>query len=158
MNKEEFAMKIGEIRLQLYKTARLYLGTEASAMEAVDESVYKAFKGLKKLRQEEYFTTWITRILINECKKELKRRSRVSIEVLPERVEAEQFDNLSLQEAIGKLPEQVRQVIILRYFSGMTLKETAETLKIPQGTAVTRQRRGLQLLRLEFVEVEDDGK
>ena len=43
-------------------------------------------------------------------------------------------------------------VIILRYFAGYTLTETAETLKIPQGTAATRQRRALKLLRLELEE------
>ena len=56
--------------------------------------------------------------------------------------------------SICRLPEQLRAVVILRYFAGYTQAETAESLKIPQGTAATRQRRALELLRLELGEEE----
>lgn len=154
MDKREFAEQVEAVKQQLYKTAYLYLHNEASALEAVDESIYKALKSLKILRQPEYFTTWLTRILINECKKELKRLSRVSpAEYLPfEEGEDAAYDALPLKEAIGRLPEELRAVVILRYFSGYTLAETAETLGIPQGTVVTRQRRALALLKLDLEE------
>ena len=154
MDKREFAEQVEAVKQQLYKTAYLYLHNEASALEAVDESIYKALKSLKTLRQPEYFTTWLTRILINECKKELKRLSRVSpAEYLPfEEGEDAAYDALPLKEAIGRLPEELRAVVILTYFSGYTLAETAETLGIPQGTVVTRQRRALALLKLDLEE------
>ena len=57
-----------------------------------------------------------------------------------------------MKEAIRRLPEELRQVVVLRYFGGYTLSETAAALDIPQGTASTRQRRALQLLRLELGE------
>ena len=154
MDKREFAEQVEAVKQQLYKTAYLYLHNEASALEAVDESIYKALKSLKTLRQPEYFTTWLTRILINECKKELKRLSRVSpAEYLPfEEGEDAAYDALPLKEAIGRLPEELRAVVILRYFTGYTLAETAETLGIPQGTVVTRQRRALALLKLDLEE------
>lgn len=157
MDKEEFAGRIGPIKGKLYRVAYLYLGNQASALEAVDEAVYKGFKGRKKLREHRYFDTWLTRILINECKKELKRRKRmVPSDYLPEGDgEAFNYDALPLKEAIGKLPEKLREVIILRYFSDYTLVQTAESLKIPQGTVVTRQRQGLKLLKLELLEEED---
>ena len=44
--------------------------------------------------------------------------------------------------------------MILRYFTGYTLCEAAEILDIPQGTAATRERRALKLLRLELTEEE----
>ena len=53
---------------------------------------------------------------------------------------------------MGRLPEQLRTVVILRYFSGYTQAETAAALGIPQGTVATRQRRALALLRLELGE------
>ena len=65
-----------------------------------------------------------------------------------------EFDSLPLKEAIQKLPKELKDVIVLRFFSGFTLVETAELLKIPQGTAATRQRKALQLLRLELGEEE----
>ena len=73
---------------------------------------------------------------------------------LPETA-AEAYDALPLREAVRRLPKELRDVVILRYFSGFTLAETARMLNIPQGTAVTRQRRALRLLRLEMKEEEE---
>ena len=152
MNNEEFGKRIENIRLRLYKTALLYLGSEALALDAVDEAVYKALCSYKKLRQPEYFDTWITRILINECYNELRRQKRFRpIDELPES-SVEVFDALPLKEAIRRLPRELKEVVILRYFAGFTLIETAETLQIPQGTVATRQRKALKVLKQELSE------
>lgn len=152
MNNEEFAIRISAVRTKLYKTAMVYLGSEALAMDAVDEAVYKALCGKGKLRQPEFFDTWITRILIHECYNELRRQRRFQpLEELPETA-VETFDSLPLKEAIGKLPKELRDVLILRFFGGYTVAETAQALQIPAGTVATRQRKALQLLRLELEE------
>ncbi len=154
MREEEFAGRLETVRLKLYKTALLYLGSESMAVDAVDEAVYKAYRGMKRLRQQEYFDTWITRILINECHNELRRRKHFAdTEELPETAQ-EEFDALPLREAVRKLPKELKEIVILRYFAGYTLAETAQTLHIPQGTAATRQRRALKLLKLELGEEE----
>lgn len=153
MDYQEFAQRVVAAKDRLYRTAYLYLGSEADALEAVDEAVYLALRALKKLRQPEYFETWLTRIVLNECHKELRRRKRFSSEeAFVQTTQTDAYDALPLREAVGKLPEELRCVIILRYFTGYTLAETAESLKIPQGTVVTRQRKALQLLRLELGE------
>ncbi len=152
MNNEEYARQIEEIRGRLYKTAFLYMGSEALALDVVDEAVYKGLCNHWKLRQPEYFTTWMTRILINECHNEQRRQKRFRpLEELPER-SVEEYDVLPLKEALQHLPKELKDVVILRYFTGYTLAETADTLKIPLGTAATRQRKALQLLRLELDE------
>ena len=99
------------------------------------------------------FETWLTRILINECHKELRRRSRFSgEESLPENAGPDAYEHLPLKEAIRRLPEELRSVVILRFFAGYTQAETAAALEVPQGTVATRQRRALELLRLELGE------
>lgn len=154
MNENEFAVKIQSMRSNLYRTAYMYLGSEAEALDAVDEAVYKGLISLKGLRHPEYFNTWLMRILINECKAELKSRKRkANLEELPETA-IEQFDVLPIREAVLRLPHELKEPIILRYFSGFTTAETAMALNIPQGTAATRLRRALQLLRLELSEEE----
>ena len=154
MKNEEFTYRVEVIRGQLYKTAMLYLGSHSQAVDALDEAIYKGLCGYKKLRKPEFFNTWMTRILINECNNELRRRKRTCpLEELPETA-VEEFDSLPLKEALQKLPKDLKDVIVLRYFSGFTLAETAELLNIPQGTAATRQRKALQLLRLELGEEE----
>lgn len=152
MNNEEFATRVEAIRGKLYKTAFLYMGNEALALDVVDEAVYKALCSHWRLRKTEYFGTWITRILINECHNELRRKKRLcSLEELPETA-AEEFDSLPLKEALRRLPKDLKDVVILRFFTGYTVAETAEMLNIPIGTVSTRQRRALQLLRLELEE------
>lgn len=155
MDKDEFAARTEAVKARLYRTAYLYLGSEADALEAVDEAVYQALRALKKLRQPEVFETWLTRILINECHKELRRRKRFAPEEsLPDTAGPDAYDALPLREAVRRLPEDLRLVVILRFFAGYTQAETAAALGIPQGTAATRQRKALQLLRLELGEEE----
>lgn len=157
MDTREFAARTEAIKARLYRTAYLYLGSEADALEAVDEAVYQALRALRQLRQPEFFETWLTRVLINVCHKELRRRRWFhpgGEEALPDTAGPDAYDHLPLKEAIQKLPEELRAVIILRFFSGYTQAETAAALNIPQGTAATRQKRALELLRLELREEE----
>ena len=94
----------------------------------------------------------MTRIVLNECAAELRKNRRtVNIDEISETA-AEQFDALPLRDAVLRLPRELKSVVILRYFSGLTLRETAQALDIPQGTAATRERRALRLLRLDFTE------
>lgn len=154
MDENEFAARTERLKTRLYRTAYLYLGSENMAVDAVDEAVFLGLKALKKLRRPEYFDTWMTRILINVCKKELRRHKREQpLDTLPETAE-EELDSLPLKEAVRRLAPELREVVILRYFAGYTLAETAQSLRIPQGTAVTRQRRALSLLKLELTEEE----
>lgn len=80
-------------------------------MDAVDEAVYQGFLHYKRLRQPEYFATWMTRILINACNAELRRRKReLAVAELPETA-AEAFDALPLREAVARLPRELRAVV-----------------------------------------------
>lgn len=152
MSEQEFVRQAEELKGRLYRTALLYLGSETAAVDAVDEAIYKGFLARKKLRQPEFFTTWLTRILMNVCATELRRRKReTAVDILPETA-VEEFDTLPLRQAVERLPEDIRAVIVLRYFSGLTLAETAQTLGLPPGTVSTRQRKGLSLLRLDLEE------
>ena len=149
MDHETFAARTESIRQRLYRTAYLYLGSEADALEAVDEGVYQALRALRQLRQPDFLETWLTRIVLNACHRELRRRRRLAgEEALPESAGPDAYD-------VRRLPEELRAVVILRYFAGYTQAETARALNIPQGTAATRQRRALQLLRLELGEEGD---
>lgn len=152
MDENEFAERTEKLRCRLYRTAYLYLGGEAAALDAVDETVFKGLVSLRKLRSPEYFDTWMTRILINECKSELKRRKREApVCPLPEKA-AEQFDALPLRDAVLRLPAELKAPVILRYFAGYTIAETSQALGLKQGTAASRLRRALKLLKLELSE------
>ena len=133
MTEQEFALRAQDQRGRLYRTAFLYLGGEHAAVDAVDEAVY------------------------NVCKDELRRRRRECRVCVPPEPEAEHMDALSLREAVRALPEELRSVIVLRYFTGLTLEETAAALEIPRGTVSSRQRRALELLRLDLTDGQEVG-
>lgn len=152
LDENRYFERVEGVKARLYRTALLYLGSESMAVDAVDEAVYKGYLALKKLREEDFLETWLTRILLNVCKDELRRRKRrVDWHTLPETA-AEEFDALPLREAVLRLPEELKAVVILRYFTGLTQEETARALSVPRGTVSTRQRRALELLKLELSE------
>ena len=114
MSEEEYAVRAEGMKAKLYRTAFLYLGSETAAVDAVDEAVYQGLRAHKKLREPEFFVTWLTRILINVCKGELRRRKReLLVEELPETA-VEEFDALPLKEALRRLPRELREVVVLR--------------------------------------------
>ncbi len=155
MTQQEYAVRADALKGKLYGMAFLYLGSPSLAVDAVDEAVYLGLRACHKLREETFFDTWLTRILINACNAELRRHKReVSMAELPETAQ-ESFDALPLRDVVGRLPRELKDVIILRYFTGLTLAETARTLDLPQGTVVTRQRKALRLLRLELTDGEE---
>ena len=78
MTEQRYAAEAEALREQLYRTAYLYLGGASQAVDAVDEAVYKGLRACGKLREERYFSTWLTRILINVCHTELRRRRRLA--------------------------------------------------------------------------------
>ena len=156
MTEQEYIQRAEALKGRLYRAAALILGSESAAVDAVDEAVYKGFRAYKKLRQPEFFDTWLTRILINVCNTELRRRRReLSMPELPDTAQ-EQFDALPLKEAIRRLPKDLREVIILRYFAGLTLEETAKILDIPRGTVSSRQKKALGLLRLDLADYQKE--
>ena len=76
MTETEYCARAEALKPRLYRTALLYLGGESAAVDAVDEAVYKGLLSHGRLRQEEFFSTWMGRILINVCTDELRRRKR----------------------------------------------------------------------------------
>ena len=156
MTMQEFARREEPLREKLFRTALAILGSPSLAEEALDEAVFRGLLACAFLRDPIHFNAWLTRILLNVCIAELRRKKReTSLETLPEQ-EAEVFDAVPLRQAMGQLPRQLRDVVVLRFVSGYTLAETAEILKIPPGTAASRQRRALALLRLELGEEEGE--
>ena len=154
MTELEYLERAEEARGKLYRAALLTLGNQLAAVDAVDEAVYKGYLSYQKLRQPQYLETWLVRILINICRDELRRRKReLAVEELPETAQ-EAYDSLPLKEAVLRLPAQLRDVIVLRYFTGLTLEETAAALELPRGTVSTRQRRALTLLKLDLTTEE----
>lgn len=151
IDREAYTSFITENKEMLYRVAFGYLRDETKALDAVDEAIYQGYVHRHDLREPKYLKTWVTRILINECYKIIRNGKReINMEILPEESYSSEEDSLHLKYAVNNLPEDLRKIIVLRYFGGYTISETAEILEIPEGTVSTRSRKALEILRFEF--------
>ncbi len=142
----------------LLRMCALYLKDAQLAEDAVQETFLKAWRKLDGFRDESSEATWLTRIAINVCRDMLRtgwfRRidRNVDILLLPECAQADEYpDKTVLTEVMG-LPAMLREVVLLRYYQGMTLKETADALRIGVSTVKQRQHKANQILRKRLKE------
>ncbi|RDU38755.1 RNA polymerase [Neobacillus piezotolerans] len=147
---EAFEQLLVEHTDRLYRTAYLYVRNREDALDVVQETAYKAFSSISQLRNEQYFLTWVTKILIN-CAYDVlkKRRNEISSEnevVAISNVKDDE-EKLDLAAAIGKLPAKHQTSIILFYYFDMSLKEIATSLEVPENTIKTYLSRGKKQLR-----------
>jgi RNA polymerase sigma-70 factor (ECF subfamily) len=145
-----FAALCGALKQKLFRAAKGILGDEALALDAVSEAVYRAFKGIKRLRHPKYAETWFVRILINAAN-DIRRRQKheIVMETVPEDVYYDNHGELEFTQMIGTLQPELREIISLKYYSGFTLNEISAILDIPEGTVKSRLNRALNQLRLE---------
>ncbi|MEL1134831.1 sigma-70 family RNA polymerase sigma factor [Desulfitobacterium sp. THU1] len=155
VDKQAYVTFVTEYKSIMYRIAFGYLGDEIKALDAIDEAVYLGYVHRKELRETSFLKTWLTRILINECYRVLRKTKReVAMDVLPEQGQSYLEGTLSIKMAVQDLPEDLRRVIVLRYFGGYTIADAAALLGIPEGTVTTRTRKALKLLRVELSEQE----
>lgn len=136
---------------QLYRTAYLYVGNREDALDVVQETSYKAYVGLKKLKKVEYFSTWLIRILIRTSYEFIRKKKRMpfveeeNIQILNEA--DENLINSELLQVVQQLGKKYRDVILLHYFQELTVKEVSQVLVIPEGTVKTYLFRGRKQLK-----------
>lgn len=136
----------------MYKIARSILGNNEDAADAIQETILICFEKIAELRQPRYFKTWMTRILINECRKIIRQNSRnCLLEEFPDvPVRDASLEYVEFQELIRRLDEKYRLILVLRYVQGLKIREIAELLELPENTVKTRLQRGRKSLAEEY--------
>ena len=154
MDKQTFTALVKQDERKLYRVAMSYTGNVSDAADAVQEALLRAWSRRHTLREDALFSTWLMRILINECKTLLKKRKRrAEIPPMPElTAEPPDVQGMELRRALFSLPEKYRVPLVLNLLEGYTLRETAELLSLPLGTVTTRVARAKMKLRQEVSE------
>ena len=150
MTKEIFTELILENEEMMCKVAMSMLRNEKDCEDAIQASILTAYEKLSTLKHEEYFKTWLMRILINNCNKQLRQRKKTLELAEIHAVSTSSVEEVEVRAAVESLPIKIRQVIILYYSEQFTTKEISEILKIPKGTVLSRLDKGRTLLRLEL--------
>ena len=155
---EAFEELVARHRDKIFARAILMVRNEEEALDLSQEAWVKAWQRLVQFQGESSFATWITRIVINLCLDHLRRQKRVraeSVEALEEEsggVERQmpvEFVNPTeglekeemrqrIDEAMEKLTDAHRTVLMLHEFEGLEYKEIAKRVGISIGTVMSR--------------------
>ena len=154
---------------RLYRIQRSYISDEEAIKDTLQQTYLKAFKNLDSFRGEAKFSTWITRIAINEALKHLNRQNRYSdihevSGTIPDNSRREENKNTPeknmirrdmqelLEEAIDQLSPKYRSVYMMREVEGMNTEETARCLEITESNVKVRLHRAKKKIRKKLEE------
>ena len=144
------------------------LGREDDAGDAAQEAFIAAYRNLANFRGEAKVSSWLHRIAVNQCLT-IKRRQKTRAEdyvvdedgaeertfvasphLSPAKT-TEKAERMNLvRQAVGALPSDLRQVIVMKEFEEMTFQEISETLDLPLSTVKSRLYTALKQLRMRL--------
>jgi RNA polymerase sigma-70 factor (ECF subfamily) len=155
-------------RLKIYRTAFRILRNRQDAEDAVQRSFQRAFTNLCRFREDSTFSTWVTRIAINEALMTLRhRRADKAVQgiddtegssvldladkgLTPEQALSENELRAAVIHAISHLRENLRTVVLLRELQGLTSAETARRLGLSVPAVKARTFHARRCLRRHF--------
>jgi RNA polymerase sigma factor (sigma-70 family) len=163
-NREMFEVLVRRYNQQLFRLGIAYLRNHQEVEDAMQNAYLKAFMHLSRFERTASFSTWLTRIMINECLMTLRRRKRTAqksaaLEIefeephLPQgetRLNLKEMKTL-LENAISRLPRKFRAIYLLREVQQMTTSEAANCLGISIESAKVNLHRARERLKLELM-------
>jgi len=164
-DRAQFAVLIRRYNQRLYRLARATLRDDAEAEDALQDAYLSAYHSIQRFRGDAALSTWLSRLVLNECLGRIRRGDRrrkvvplvSSNEAMgevpeediarPERIVARAQIRGLLEQKLDDLPEAFRVVFVLRSVEELSVEETADVLGIPATTVRTRYFRAKGLLR-----------
>jgi len=161
-----FDVLVGRWEDRIRGAAFRFLGSEEEARDVAQEAFLKAYRALAGFKREARFSSWLYQIATNLCRDRLRRRktrATVSLDELEEagsvmvEMRPGAHDQLlqrdlarAVRRAVESLPDEQREVVILKEYQDLTFLEIAQALDVPVSTVKTRLYRGLGQLRLRL--------
>lgn len=134
-----------------YRLAYSYMRNEDDALDAVQESAYRAIRDCRSVKNKDYLSTWIYRIVVNTSLDMLRKRKKEMVtEEIPETIFEDRYQDLDLKQSLELLDEKSRTIIILRYFEDLKLEDIAGILGENLSTVKARLYRTLKKLKVEL--------
>ena len=154
-NVDEIGNLLMENIKSMYRVAFSILKTEEEISDAISNTTVIVFEKMHTLKNAEFFKTWLIRILINECNK-IHRQNKKIIYLenynQTDLVYNDKYDDFGVRQAIKKLDEDLKTMVILYYFEDFNIKEISEIQKLPEGTVKSRLSRARKKLGSIFLD------
>lgn len=163
-DKDLYAIIVRRYNQRLYRIGMSILNDDTEIEDSMQVAYINAYENLAKFASRASFSTWLTRIMINECLLRLRRRGKTIIlnnDIMDFEIQKEKGGEtqspativlhaelkLILEDAIGKLPEIYRTVFIMREIESMSIAETSECLGLSGVNVKVRLNRAKAMLR-----------
>jgi RNA polymerase sigma-70 factor (ECF subfamily) len=168
-----FGVLVQRYQNRLYNSIVHVVGCRVEAEDVVQDAFVQAYVKLHTFKRNSQFFTWIYRIAFNSAlSRRRRKRPAMSVEQSRETTGAEPVSNddapddrmlrservQRVQEALSKLTEDHRAILILREMDGMSYEEIAEILNTPVGTVRSRLSRARSQMRDKLEELERKGR
>ena len=147
---------------RLVGSLSLYVGSRELAEDLAQETLVRVCGHWPRVRTADSPSAWAHRVAFNLAKSHGRRqatwsRIRTRVDVPPVAVvDRDGATALAVRDAISALPVPQRQVLILRYFADLSVRETAAAMRCPENTVKTHTRRALDSLRASGL-VDDEA-
>ena len=157
--KEGDADLIGEIILEniqtLYRVAFSILKSEDEIYDAISNTTVIVFEKIHTLKKEEFFKTWITRILINECYKIYNHNKKIiylkDCDTQEKLAYDDKYGDFEIRNIVKNLHSDLKEIVMLYYFEDLSIKDISKIIKIPEGTVKSRLARAREVLSKELI-------
>ncbi len=152
MTDSEFESRVIAMTDDMYRVAASLLKRHQDRQDAMQETLFKAWRNLSRLRDESRFRAWLMRILVNECRAVWRSRKETPEAEPPDTPDPRDAYDQSLRDdelhtAILSLPEKIRLTIVLFYMDGFSQREISQALRVPEGTVASRLNQGRKRLK-----------
>lgn len=132
-----------------YRLAYSYVKNEQDALDIVQESAYRVIKDLDQLKERNYLSTWIYRIVINNAIDSLRKKKRETVSLLEvELVHEDRYQEEDPLALLSTLEDKDRALVILKYLEDWKLEEISEIMEMNISTVKSRLYRALKKLKV----------
>ena len=146
--------------LRLVRMAKLLLRDQPSAEDAVQEAFIGLYRALPRLTDPGKVEPYLRVAVLNQARSMLRSRQRAALLRVPpeppgpsaEAAALAAEDQREVLAAVGRLPRRAREVLVLRYYLGLSEQQIAADLGISRGTVSSTAARALAALAREFQE------
>lgn len=145
---------IVENQERFYKIAYSYVKNEDDALDIVHDAICKALQKIDTLKNIEVVKTWFYKILVNSAIDYIRKNNKyVSLsqeDMINEKISNDIYSDIDLEQALDRLPEEYKSIIMLRYFEDMKIEEIANILQQNINTVKTKLYKGLRRLKIKI--------
>jgi RNA polymerase sigma-70 factor (ECF subfamily) len=148
---EAFNLLVREWEKPIYNFILRMIGDRDEAMDLCQDSFMKAYRELGTLKDRDRFSSWLYRIAHNTCFSKLRKdQGKTFVELAPEtRASKPSVENrLAVEKALQQLPEDQREVVVLKVYQDLKFEEIAAIQDAPVSTVKSRLYMGFEKLRL----------